>query len=434
MKREKWLQETPKKCMKFLKSTLPEDKLSSLPDYDRIKDITYDELYDELIEADPQQGKNCIWLFLQFKRGQFLLEDVERVRDDLNLFFANNTKIDRKFRRLGSIDYQKLKELIQPFEKHAEVKFVSIPNEDYIILYDGPYGQLYQVLTQEGSCSLGSGTKWCTAADKNNMFDRYNRDGPLFIWYDNDKKMKYQFHFESESYMDERDNEIEPNLLTYFVLDHPVLKNFFLKKLTESMDHNKRMIIPLINRSWREAEEYIMQYPKYAYEYARNFLKSRWLKAEPYIMQDPKYAYEYALNILKSDWPTAEPYIMQDPRYAYLYAKNILRRDWQEAKKYIMKNPQFAYEYAKYVLGRRWLEAEDYIIKDPQYAYKYTRDFFRSRDILKSRWRDAEPYIMRDPQYAYLYARDILESRWSDAEPYIMQDPQSAYSYTRDIL
>ena len=102
-------------------------------------------MYDKLIEADPQRGINCIWLFLQFKKGQFLLGDVERVRDDLELFFANNTKIDRKFRRLGSIDYQKLKELIQPFEEHAEIEFVSIPNEDYIVLYDGPYGQVYQI-------------------------------------------------------------------------------------------------------------------------------------------------------------------------------------------------------------------------------------------------------------------------------------------------
>ena len=145
MSRESWLQEKNQKCMKFLKSTLPEDKLSFLPDYDSIKDITYDELYDKLVNADPEQGKNCIWLVLQFKRGQFLLEDMERVRNDLELYFANNTKIDRKFRRLGSIDYQKLKELIQPFEEHAEIEFVSIPNEDYIVLYDGPYGQVYQI-------------------------------------------------------------------------------------------------------------------------------------------------------------------------------------------------------------------------------------------------------------------------------------------------
>lgn len=71
MKREKWLQETPKKCMKFLKSTLPEDKLSSLPDYDRIKDITYDELYDELIEADPQQGKIVFGYFYNLKKDNF---------------------------------------------------------------------------------------------------------------------------------------------------------------------------------------------------------------------------------------------------------------------------------------------------------------------------------------------------------------------------
>ena len=138
-----------RKCINFLRSTLPERTLISLPDYENIKNIPKDELYnylyDVLIKADPKQGENCIWLFTQFKKGQFLLEDVERVKDDLDLYFSNNTKIDRKFRKLGSIDYRKLKELIQPFENFDEIQFVSIPNQDYIILYDGPYGQVYQI-------------------------------------------------------------------------------------------------------------------------------------------------------------------------------------------------------------------------------------------------------------------------------------------------
>ena len=144
-----WLQKQNRKCINFLRSTLPEKTLISLPDYDRIKNIPEDELYnylyDILIKADPQEGVNCIWLFTQFKRGQFGLDDVEHVKNDLTLYFDNSSKIDRKFRRLGSIDYQKLKELIKPFKNIDEIEFVSIPNEDYIILYDGPYGQVYQI-------------------------------------------------------------------------------------------------------------------------------------------------------------------------------------------------------------------------------------------------------------------------------------------------
>ena len=348
MSRESWLQErqTPK-CIKFLKSILPERTLISLPDYEYIKDISKDQLYDTLIKADPHQGVNCIWLFIQFKKGQFLLEDIEHVHDDLNLFFINNTKIDRKFRKLGSIDYRKLKELIQPFKPDNKIDFVFIPNEDYIVLYDGPYGRLYRVLTQEGSCSLGSGTKWCTSAKNDNMFDDFIQYGPLFIWYDNEIKKKYQFHFETNSYRDERNNDIDQNLLTYFVLYHPVLKKFFLTKLIESAEYKKRLFLPSIKLRWLQAESYIMQNPIYAYQYTKNILKLRWPNAETYITQDR----QHGLNILDSRWPEAEPYIILDPEYAYLYARDILKSRWPEAEPYIMEDPQYAYLYARDILN-----------------------------------------------------------------------------------
>jgi hypothetical protein len=60
------------------------------------------------------------------------------------------------------------------------------------------------------SCELGSGTQWCTATgNTDSYFLRYIEKGPLFIFIDNsNSKNKFQVHFESESFMDSKDNAI----------------------------------------------------------------------------------------------------------------------------------------------------------------------------------------------------------------------------------
>ena len=63
--------------------------------------------------------------------------------------------------------------------------------------------------TKEASCYYGKNTQWCTAADKsNNQFDYYNQQGPLFINIDKINNTKYQFHFETNSFMNEHDEPI----------------------------------------------------------------------------------------------------------------------------------------------------------------------------------------------------------------------------------
>lgn len=64
---------------------------------------------------------------------------------------------------------------------------------------------------QTAACYYGQGTRWCTAGRTGNMFNHYNREGPLYIIIPKKPKAageKYQFHFESGQYMDASDNPI----------------------------------------------------------------------------------------------------------------------------------------------------------------------------------------------------------------------------------
>jgi hypothetical protein len=81
-------------------------------------------------------------------------------------------------------------------------------------IFSGEQITVYAPKSEAESQYYGRATKWCTAANKNCMFDHYYSDGPLYIVVPKNpqyKGEKYQLHFASEQYMDEKDDEV--NLL-----------------------------------------------------------------------------------------------------------------------------------------------------------------------------------------------------------------------------
>ncbi len=97
--------------------------------------------------------------------------------------------------------------------------------------------------TEEASCYYGKGTRWCTAADYDNMFNTYNNDGKLWIIINKkDPSNKYQFHFESGQYMNPLDREID---LDGFFDYNEELRDFFL-----SEGYEKEIYI----ECWREMD------------------------------------------------------------------------------------------------------------------------------------------------------------------------------------
>ena len=104
--------------------------------------------------------------------------------------------------------------------------------------------------TEEAAKYYGKNTRWCTAAENNNYFDQYNKDGPLYILIN--KKVpdeKYQFHFQTEQYMDSRDSAI--NALMYDKFPEKVLD-----KLVELAKKNNAAIEFIINFTYNRFEKY----------------------------------------------------------------------------------------------------------------------------------------------------------------------------------
>lgn len=151
------------------------------------------------------------------KGGIDRLQDIStRLKPALeNLKWLKKTKkISKKFSSLKELEnfleQTEIAEMLN--EKNEELRRLQEAQEGGEIIYDGKDIKIIKAINREGACYYGQGTKWCTAAKKDNLFNLYNRDGPLFIIQPknlgNNKKEKYQIHFESASFMDEKDNRV----------------------------------------------------------------------------------------------------------------------------------------------------------------------------------------------------------------------------------
>lgn len=88
------------------------------------------------------------------------------------------------------------------------------------------------------ACYYGQGTQWCTASTRGtNYFDQYNKQGPLYIILPANPEHlgeKYQFHFESGQFMNERDEPINPKEI--IVTRFPQLYEVFKSKVENLLE------------------------------------------------------------------------------------------------------------------------------------------------------------------------------------------------------
>lgn len=93
--------------------------------------------------------------------------------------------------------------------------------------------------TKESSCLFGDDTSWCTTS-QGNYYDYYTKDGPLFINLDKENGKLYQFHFESNQFMNEYDSSID---MYDFTEKYPEIAQFYqdyLEKTHKNLSPNEK--------------------------------------------------------------------------------------------------------------------------------------------------------------------------------------------------
>lgn len=230
--------------MRFLKEDLLLENIWDLKKYFPKID---DKKYLALIQLDPTYkggdiaGTYAKWILSLANKDK--LHNLGHVADVLSRFEENKRNLKNKdimtFKSLEDLDNylndeNSYKELSQRQELRQTQKAVRASDieKDAELVYEDSDWKVYVPKTYEASCKLGQGTKWCTASTANDYyFISYSEDGPLYINIGKDGS-KYQFHFESNQYMDADDRDID---LEAFFKDKPNLLKFYMPKIEEKL-------------------------------------------------------------------------------------------------------------------------------------------------------------------------------------------------------
>lgn len=205
------------------------------------KSLTLEALLNSW-DNDIYLDKNLNWVVHQYINGAFHYGDIDKVKEDLKKFekYKKNRDIFNSA-DLNQYDYNTLKQKLNNIDDNninqlgssARKNAIEKGKDEIEKYYENNKWFIIIPKTEAAARYWGKRTHWCTAADsEKNMFDRYNTHGPLYILIDkNNPSKKYQFHFESNQFMDVNDDPID---IPMFLKDNPEIKSIFKNKIDKT--------------------------------------------------------------------------------------------------------------------------------------------------------------------------------------------------------
>jgi hypothetical protein len=228
---------------------LADRNVATIPDIGRFEDGNiFDQIFEKIYNSiEPMYQKSYSdWIFKSYTTNTFgvpsSLENYGRFKDAIDKYtklknrfkdeitnfpdinglieletYVNNDENTRILEAIIELDEGKKAEKIKQRllkEKGEPGAIVALKTDTLII---------YKLLSEDGSKYYGLNSRWCTAAIKNCMYNRYAKEGPLYIIQSNtDIKDKYQIHPASSSIMDSSDEHISvKKVIEHF--DDPIL-------------------------------------------------------------------------------------------------------------------------------------------------------------------------------------------------------------------
>ena len=184
------------------------------------------------------------------------MEDLYKVSDDLKKFDRFKGRLPKEMRDINKLTPDQLYDAVKDFDltlattTKAERKSAPVhPGAE--MMYDGKDWRVIKiedkgVVGKEAACYYGGNnkeTRWCTSAPGASWFDRYIKDGPLYVIFNpNDTKIapetglpveRYQFHFPSNQFMDKDDRSVD--LIKMLNGQMSELKNLFKPEFAKGL-------------------------------------------------------------------------------------------------------------------------------------------------------------------------------------------------------
>ncbi len=193
-----------------------------------------DDVFMQLISLDPtyRDGSNSVgkygkWILNLFKKGAISKEDFSEITPLLKQFTTYKNRVQNKdlntYKTLDDLsntlaqvvdddsmlsDRQKLR-----FRKNVKAGRISTDAEDdYDVVFEDADFIVYVPNTHEASMKLGNGTKWCTAHENPDWYDKYTDDGgKLYIFKDKKSGKRWQYSDLRGDFLDDDDKSFDVN-------------------------------------------------------------------------------------------------------------------------------------------------------------------------------------------------------------------------------
>ena len=167
---------------------------------------------ERLERADPTKNKQYVQNLIKFYIGGERLEDLQSTAVDyLKKFHKLKAKKQIPSPRNDLNRYANFGDFASVIDEYPDPEKAEKSKGDASEVYKDANVRIIKPKNTEAACYYGQGTRWCTAADNNNLFDVYNKQGPMYILLPTKQKYngeKYQIHPKSEQYMDETDKAV----------------------------------------------------------------------------------------------------------------------------------------------------------------------------------------------------------------------------------
>ena len=198
------------------------------------------------------------------------LEDLYKVTGDLMKFERFKKQLPQEYRDINKLTPETLYDQVKDFSLE-KTKATADEKKEASSTYQHPgaeevkrFGNWTVVkisntgqLGKDAACFYGGyylepqkgETRWCTSSPGLTWFDRYIKDGPLYVVIPNSPTkftgsmdvgeksglpaLRYQFHFPSNQYMDPADRQIE--LVDFLKKQEPDLKDYFKPQFMQGL-------------------------------------------------------------------------------------------------------------------------------------------------------------------------------------------------------
>ena len=241
---------------------------SSIPEY---REDYKDHLIKEFEKIDPTPHKEYVqWLCRTYVNALGVVTKLEdfmsRGADTLARFQKLKVKQQLKPEHRDINRFKSLQDFEQVVASYPEVEEQNVDKGQANLILDNTNLRVIQPLDEAAAKYYGQGTKWCTAAKNNNMFNSYNKRGPLYIIIPKVSSYlgeKYQFCFEANQFMNEKDEYIADSTMfnwTYIIKRFPELSSLFENQAA------KNICIPLMKNGQAVLDKWDMIMEHVGYE------------------------------------------------------------------------------------------------------------------------------------------------------------------------